>query len=82
MQCIQRLVVNATARYAECGPGGISLAECVQLLYIRTLAGWGLQLLDIALPKAFDESIVMTQAQCNYCCKVSLFYMLRVDCFR
>ena len=27
--------------------------------------GWGLQLLDIALPKAFDQSIVQTQARCG-----------------
>ena len=29
------------------------------------LPGWGLQLLDIALPKAFDQSIVQTQAACS-----------------
>ncbi|CAJ1413809.1 unnamed protein product [Effrenium voratum] len=43
---------------------GDQMQREVNTVLNRTYAEcWGLQLLDIALPKAFDESIVMTQVQ-------------------
>lgn len=41
--------------------GLIQKAQTLSQSIIHLEPGWGLQLLDIALPKAFDQSIVQTQ---------------------